>query len=383
MAVRRPPATRFDELLELVFEGPLESEPWRSFLTSLSRAVGARGSVLILGPPDTADSGLLGFTHWPDAVDAIRSGELSQSYVERLHAEDPLRGIPAGVATTVASRIPVDRFRTSRFYKEFMAPMGLLYQLGVDGRDSDGFEVRLRAGRGAEASDFGREEHQLFEDLLPHVRRAARLHHRITWEARQQHLYAQTLDHLGIGVIVLDERGRVRDLNTTATAIVEGRRGLRMSESGLSAERDDDAAIFQDHVKRLIRGHAAGIDESVAMRIRSASDGEALHVVLRTVPVPAWDKGQERPAIAVFVHASRQRDVIRVDVISELFGLTQAEARLAVCLMQGMTLAQAAESLSIARNTARNQLQSVFSKVGVSRQADLVRLLLRGVAHVA
>lgn len=383
MALRRQHATHFDELLELVFEGPLEDEPWRTFLTSLSRAVDARGSVLILRPPDTADSGLLGFTHWPDAVDAMRAGELSQNWAERLYVEDPLRGIPVGIATTVGSLIPVDRFRASRFYAEFMAPMGLLHQLGVDGRDSDGFEVRLRAGRGSEAPDFGRDERRLFEDLLPHVRRAARLHHRITWEARQQRLYAQTLDHLGIGVIVLDERGMVRDLNTTATAILADQRGLRMSEAGLSAERDDDAATFQDHVQRLIRGHAAGLDDSVAMRIRSATNGEVLHVVLRTVPVPAWDKGQERPAIAVFVHASRQLDVIRVDVVSGLFGLTQAESRLAVCLMQGMTLVQAAESLSVTRNTARNQLQSVFSKVGVSRQADLVRLLLRGVAHVA
>lgn len=381
--MRRQPARRFDELLELVFEGPLESEPWRSFLTSLSSAVGARGSVLILRPPESADSGLLGFTHWPDAVDAIRGGELSQTYAERLHAEDPLRGIPPGIATTVGSLIPVDRFRTSRFYQEFMAPMGLLHQLGVDGRDSDGFEVRLRAGRGSEAADFGSDERQLFEDLLPHVRRAARLHHRITWEARQQHLYAQTLDHLGIGVIVLDERGQVRDLNDTASTLLEGERGLRRSEAGLSAELDEDATTFQDHVQRLIRGHAAGLDESVAMRIRSAAHGEILHVVLRTVPVPAWDKGQERPAIAVFVHASRQRDVIRVDVIGQLFGLSQAESRLAVCLMQGMTLAEAAASLSVTRNTARNQLQSVFSKVGVARQADLVRLLFRGVAHIA
>jgi len=381
--VRRPPAQPFDELLELVFEGPLEDEPWRGFLTGLSRAVGARGSVLILRPPETADPGLLGFTHWPDAVDAIRAGELSQTWAERLHAEDPLRGIPPGIATTVARLVPVERFKATRFYAEFMAPMGLLHQIGVDGRDSDGFEVRLRAGRGAEAPDFGPAERALFEDLLPHVRRAARLHHRITWEARQQHLYAQTLDHLGIGVVVLDERGRIRDLNGTAAALLEGRCGLRRSASGLSAEREDDAAIFQSHVARLIRGHAAGRDESAAMRIRSASDGEALHVVLRTVPVPDWDRGQERPAVAVFVHASSRREPIRVDVIGELFGLTQAEARLAACLMQGMTLGEAAAALSVTRNTARNQLQSVFSKVGVSRQADLVGLLFRGVAHIA
>jgi DNA-binding CsgD family transcriptional regulator len=56
--------------------------------------------------------------------------------------------------------------------------------------------------------------------------------------------------------------------------------------------------------------------------------------------------------------------------------LTQAEQRLADFLAGGGTLANFAHLRSLSRNTVRNQLRSIFTKLGVNRQADLVRVLL-------
>ncbi|WP_169775802.1 helix-turn-helix transcriptional regulator, partial [Escherichia coli] len=52
-----------------------------------------------------------------------------------------------------------------------------------------------------------------------------------------------------------------------------------------------------------------------------------------------------------------------------------AEARLAARLKEGLSLKEAAEELGIAVNTARNQVKSVFEKLGVNRQSDLIRHL--------
>ena len=57
------------------------------------------------------------------------------------------------------------------------------------------------------------------------------------------------------------------------------------------------------------------------------------------------------------------------------FHLTNAELRLAIKIAEGMSLKECANDDAISVNTARNQLQSVFQKVGVSRQSDLVLVL--------
>jgi DNA-binding CsgD family transcriptional regulator len=55
---------------------------------------------------------------------------------------------------------------------------------------------------------------------------------------------------------------------------------------------------------------------------------------------------------------------------------------LATALARGLSLDEAAVELGIARNTARAHLRAIFAKTGATRQAGLVRLVLRSVASL-
>jgi len=66
-------------------------------------------------------------------------------------------------------------------------------------------------------------------------------------------------------------------------------------------------------------------------------------------------------------------------VTKQLFNLTKAETALAMELANGLSLEEGAENLNIRRNTARAHLRSIFSKTGVRRQTELVRILLNSV----
>ena len=65
-----------------------------------------------------------------------------------------------------------------------------------------------------------------------------------------------------------------------------------------------------------------------------------------------------------------------IDLLRCHFGLTPAEARLALHLVAGETLRSAAVKLSITYETARSQLKNIFKKVGTHRQAELVMVIL-------
>lgn len=64
-------------------------------------------------------------------------------------------------------------------------------------------------------------------------------------------------------------------------------------------------------------------------------------------------------------------------ILKQVFGLTQAEDRLARHLARGLSLDQAAAASGIARDTARNQLRSIFAKAETRRQSELIALLGR------
>jgi DNA-binding CsgD family transcriptional regulator len=62
------------------------------------------------------------------------------------------------------------------------------------------------------------------------------------------------------------------------------------------------------------------------------------------------------------------------EVTAAAYGLTPGETRVLASLLAGRTLAQTAAALGVAPATAKSHLDSIFSKTGVSRQADLMRL---------
>jgi DNA-binding CsgD family transcriptional regulator len=64
-------------------------------------------------------------------------------------------------------------------------------------------------------------------------------------------------------------------------------------------------------------------------------------------------------------------------ILAKTFRLTPSEAKLACIIARGAPPYTAARELKISRETARNQLKSVFAKTDTHRQSELVALLLQ------
>jgi DNA-binding CsgD family transcriptional regulator len=107
--------------------------------------------------------------------------------------------------------------------------------------------------------------------------------------------------------------------------------------------------------------------------------------------IRAWRIGRTRPSTSVMrawdaadTDAAPAPDRAVLPGVLRLradFGLTKAEARLALHLAEGASLASAAEAFNVKLTTIRSQLQQVFAKTGTCRQPELVAMILsRGYA---
>ena len=116
----------------------------------------------------------------------------------------------------------------------------------------------------------------------------------------------------------------------------------------------------------LSTGHAPAFDWAVAtpwwmstfVPNREAELGLAL-MFASMIPI-YWRAGQEQI----------------IDLLRCHFGLTPAEARLALHLVTGETLRSAAIKLNISYETARTSLKSIFKKTGTCRQPELVIVII-------
>jgi DNA-binding CsgD family transcriptional regulator len=71
-----------------------------------------------------------------------------------------------------------------------------------------------------------------------------------------------------------------------------------------------------------------------------------------------------------------------IDLLRCRFGLTPAEAKLALQLVAGETLRAAAVKLNITYETARTELKNIFNKTETCRQAELVIVIVTALPHL-
>ncbi len=85
------------------------------------------------------------------------------------------------------------------------------------------------------------------------------------------------------------------------------------------------------------------------------------------------------PVVQVMIFdTSREVSNNATALLQALYNLTSAEASLAMALAEGRTPEEYAAFYGITPHTPRQQLKSIYKKMGVHRQVDVVRLLLSG-----
>jgi DNA-binding CsgD family transcriptional regulator len=86
------------------------------------------------------------------------------------------------------------------------------------------------------------------------------------------------------------------------------------------------------------------------------------------------------PTALVLIVDPEKEPEPELQALRRLYGLTSTEAEIALRVLDGAGLGPIAEELSVSLATVRTHLQHVFDKTHTHRQAELVRLLLAGLA---
>lgn len=181
------------------------------------------------------------------------------------------------------------------------------------------------------------------------------------------------LDLMGRPAFTLSILGRVMRFNASAAPLIG--KDLKLARHRLFAMADGGNAELQRLVAAIQVPHFPG---NVADLRPALIRREGLPpLVVRVLPVigALSDVLDSARAILVVTDIAAPR-VPSAILLESAFGLTQAECRLALRLVETGDLASAAQSLGIMVGTARNQLKSVFRKTDTARQSELVSLLV-------
>ncbi len=184
-----------------------------------------------------------------------------------------------------------------------------------------------------------------------------------------------------VGVIVVERSMRVVFANRRAEEILERKDGLSLAGGVLCVP---GSQVLEPRVQPLLRGETSPAGElGPPFHLHRPSGRRPYEVTLRAlIPAEATNGLASRRQVAIYVRDPDAGVPIDVQSLRQRFGLTPAEARTTLALVQGRTLHASSELLKLRPMTVRGYIKQVFAKTGTHSQLDVVRLVLTGTASM-
>ncbi len=279
-----------------------------------------------------------------------------------------------------------EHLESTQIWRDFYLPFNLGDTAGAVLERQPEFANVMVLGRRAHQPRFSAAEMKEFAAVLPHLARAWRVRRALAEMEEMVGTLRFVLDRLDRAIVVAGPEGEVRFANRAADALLSRGDGLDARQGRLYAKRHDHTNALLSLIRSAAdTGVGAGNIPVDAVAIPSATDNPPLAIVAEPLaPAHGGALGHEAaPGAILFISDSEASNRPSIERLRVVYGLTPAEARLTSLLVDGHGIASAATALGTSRNTVKFHLKTVFGKMGISRQAELVRRVLADVGGLA
>ncbi len=261
----------------------------------------------------------------------------------------------------------------SAYYNDWMRPQGFHYTMGNTLLAEGDTVANITLMRPADMATFSEVEVQAFDRLSRHMTRAL-----------------QTVIRLdGLGGVLSGPAAI--DALPHPLALVDGTRGLLHANPAMES-------LLRRRQGLLLRQGVVCTPQAAAQQALAARVADAMNIAADRPPSsgPLWlDCGPQsglavhvypvaggsgrylpprRAVLLMVIDAGAARSAL-ADALRDGHGCTPSEARLALLLADGLALRAAAGEMGITYGSARVYLKTVFEKLGVHSQAQLVSRL--------
>jgi DNA-binding CsgD family transcriptional regulator len=357
-----PSDDSFERLIDVIYEAAVVPELWRGVVDRLGEISGMKGgliAVFMAGPQQDV--------RWvaSDSLIPLLTVFVREGWVARNTRAAKLALMQYPGFVTDLDLFTREEMDKDPFYTELLRPLGLGWGAGtlipVSTGDTLVFTVEGDSG------PVKRQAMKMLNSLRPHLARAGLLSARLRLAHAQT--TAEVLRSVGLPAAVLQNNGVVLAANDLLEQL--------------------GAIVFRAQDRIALSNPSA---DALLLQAMSRLGTAASNCAVCSIPVPATD---EQPAMIIHLMPAKgaAQDVlwgglavllvtkvtapgaVPADLLHGLFDLTPSEARVAALIGAGLAPCAVAAKLDITEQTVRTALKQVFTKVGVSRQSELVALL--------
>ena len=321
--------SRVDQIVENLYAGTLENAVWGRAINGIADWLSCSDGILIAANPTTRVL----------VRDEISRGDPSLMQTYRLHWFSTDMRISAGATMPVGEphneRQLVDKtaWDRSSLLNEFLLPTDYPFMLATWLHKSEHKVVALTFEGSLRRGPFDENDTRKLRHLIPHVQRALAIRDRLEAHEIRASALTSVVEQSHIGVIMLDQKGRILEATGLADRLLKTECGMRRASDRTLWLREPAGSQLRQWVTTGLppKGNLQG-----CFRVPKGCGLQSISLVVTPMPAVrvAWTGTDPKWLVLVFDPEQRVAPV--AELVSRELGISAREAEIAVCFHLGI-----------------------------------------------
>ncbi len=367
---------KMQELITCIYDAALDESQWENVLNTLALALHAeQGNMRMLN----ADSKNVKHVHTFN-----KDPQWTQAYIDHYIHIDPWIELllkPKETTLDCTHRLLPDKtYEAMEIHSDFAIPQDVHYGIGGKINISNDSACYMTFQRAKRHQGFEHLYLDVLKNLVPHIQKAVLINEKMRCIEFKHTLLNDTLNQINSPICLVNKYGSILFINAPAEQLINLYDGISIKNNCIFIHSIKDNHKLQELIQQATFKTKKDLStQGGAMCYKNAASHSSLSILVSPVNPDQINLDTPNDEIAlVLFNTNGHRVTLSTELLSDLYDLSPAEARLTFYLCQGLTLDEISEKLSRSKNTLRSQLRSSFNKIGVSRQSDLIHLVNTG-----
>lgn len=372
----------YDELVELIYQIPVKQDGWKRFGDRLNQVLGSSlVHLLAMDFQRQALSYSYGVSIFPDDM-------LASTEVNYLHY--PVDDDPRWSGFLDSQRkgwyqcheyVNDEYVAHSALFQNVLLPIQVRYTSAHALILDDKLCVLWGISTSSERQPLNRQELDFLDRLLVHLKRISVIQRHIFEFSSKAILGYTLIDKLSQSIMLLNLTGEVTHCNTAMNTLMAHHDLIGIEHGYLKLPQPYQQQFMQSlkHIEYLYRYQLLSKNQNIEDGcIKILGDHDDILYIFTSLLVSEQEIKAFgiRPQVMLTFYSPSHSVSVDPHLLNAAFGLTPAESKVALSLLDGLLPKEIAQKHNVNLDTIRKQLQAIYKKTETNRQSDLVKLLM-------
>lgn len=225
------------------------------------------------------------------------------------------------------------------------------------------------------------EENPKLKRVFRHLSLAIKITKKLYAAEESHQLLHSLLNRIPVGLILISEDGTIQSCNSLGSEMLTKSPYVNNNNNKLALSDPHQNQKMMALVKELSRARAFDM-QSRGMLIKTPNSQLRPMMVLTPLNMHALSVYEKQAKVAVFLSSTNFENALEISALADIYQLTPKELRIVEHIVRGISPPNIAKTLHVSYNTVRTQLKSIYQKVDVNKQSELVNRILTGPASM-